>query len=718
MPPARVSPPALPYRNPIDAFVVARLKAKSLALSPPADRLTLLRRVTFDLTGLPPSPEETAAFLNDRSPQAYETVVKRLLNSPHYGERWARHWLDLARYADSEGFKSDEMRPTAWRYRDYVIRSFNSDKPYDRFIKEQLAGDELFPDDPDARIATAFCRHWADESNSRDIALRRQEILNDITDVTGATMLGLTVGCARCHNHKYDPISQKDYYSLQAFFAAVWARDDVSALPREQESKRLAAQREWETKTADVRSALAALERPYRAKIQIEKLHKFPDDVKAAATIPREKRTPLQWALYHKAESQIGVTDADVASAMKTAKAEDKARWTELRTELAKFDAIKPAAPPSGLGITDIGSEAPKTFRLVGGVYNQHGEEVEPAFLSAISEQRPEFHPLPSSTGRRAALAEWIASPSNPLTARVMVNRIWQHHFGRGIAPTSSDFGAAGERPTNPELLDWLANEFIKESWSVKKLQRLIVTSETYKQSAAYSATAARVDPENTLLWRFRRQRLEGEAIRDAMLACSGRLNPAIGGPAVMAELPSAVTTRGYWKSNSDPAEQGRRSIYVFVKRNLRYPLFEAFDFPDTHEPCARRQVTTTAPQALLLLNDETVLKFADEFADRVAREAGPERDKQVDRAYLIAYGRPATYGERQSALAFLSREERVIKDSPPKPAPASSVVAAKEGAKPAQTATAAPTPPSVERLALADFCHALFNSNEFSYIE
>jgi hypothetical protein len=299
-----------------------------------------------------------------------------------------------------------------------------------------------------------------------------------------------------------------------------------------------------------------------------------------------------------------------------------------------------------------------------------------------------------------------------------MVNRVWQHHFGRGIAPASSDLGASGERPTNPELLDWLANEFCKDGWSIKKLQRLIVTSETYRQSAAYSASAARVDPENTLLWRFRRQRLEGETIRDSMLACSATLNPAIGGPAVMAELPAAVTTRGYWKSTADPAEQGRRSLYVFVKRNLRYPLFEAFDFPDTHEPCARRQVTTTAPQALLLLNDETVLRLADKFADRVAKEAGPERDKQVDRAYMLAYGRPATYDEKRSALAFFSREERLIKDSPPKTAAVSPVAVPKDGSKLNADSAARPVPPSPERLALADFCHALFNSNEFCYIE
>jgi hypothetical protein len=720
-PPVRVDPPRVKQigwvRNPIDSFVLARLEAKGLRPSAPADRLTLLRRVTFDLSGLPPTPGEIAAFQSDRSPQAYETVVDRLLASPQYGERWARHWLDLVRYADSEGFKSDEMRPDAWRYRDYVIRSFNSDKTYDRFLKEQLAGDELDPDNPDARIATAFCRHWADESNVRDVMLRRQEILNDITDTTGATVLGLTVGCARCHDHKYDPIAQKDYYRLQAFFAAVWPRDDLSVLPADRQQEWERKQHAWEQKGAATRAAIAALERPYRDRLRVEKYHKFPDDVKLSADTDPEKRTPLQWILYRRAEPQIGVTDKDVETVMKSARAEDRARWTELRAELAQFDSLKPGPFPHALGITDIGAEAPKTFRLAGGVYANPAEEVEPGFPIAVTTRNPEIRPLPASTGRRSALAAWIASPDNPLTARVMVNRLWQHHFGRGIVPTSSDFGAAGERPTHPELLDWLATEFIRRGWSIKQMQRLIVTSAAYRQSAEFSAMTARVDPDNTLLWRFRRQRLTGEGIRDAMLSVSGALNLEMGGPGVMAELPAAITTRGYWKSPTDPAQQGRRSIYVFVKRNLRYPLFEAFDFPDTHEPCARRQVTTTAPQALLLLNDETTLKLARSFAARIVRETGADPGAQIERAYLLAFGRPPQYDEKRAALAFLQRQSKLLAaTSSADPAKIAGTAAASTDVHSRESHKPGAEPP--KNVALTDFCHALFNANEFCYVE
>ena len=381
-------------------------------------------------------------------------------------------------------------------------------------------------------------------------------------------MLGLTAGCARCHDHKNDPIPQRDYYRLQAFFAAVRGREDLSVLPPAQEAERLSKERIWEEKTAAIRAALAELERPYRERIETEKCHKFPDDVKLAAATEPDKRTPIQWALYRKAELQIGITDADYVAEMKKAKSADKARFAELRTELAKFDSLKPEEPPRTLGITDIGPEAPKTFRLAGGVYDKQAEEVQPGFLSAITQREPEITVRRDSTGRRSALADWIANPDNPLTARVFVNRLWQHHFGQGIVATPSDFGAAGARPSHPKLLDWLATEFVRRGWSVKQMQRLIVTSATYRQSANFNAAAARIDPEDTLLWRFGRQRLEGESIRDAMLAASGTLNSSVGGPAVMAELPAAITTRGYWKPSTDPAELGRRSIYVFVKRN------------------------------------------------------------------------------------------------------------------------------------------------------
>ncbi len=670
---ARLEPPV--EQSGLDAFLLAKLKDKGLGFSKEADKRTLIRRVSFDLSGLPPTLGETAAFLTDTKPGAYERVVERLLASPAYGERQARRWLDLARYADSEGFKGDEMRPTAWRYRDYVVRSFNSDKPYDRFVKEQLAGDELWPGDPEALLATGFSRHFPDESNARNIPLRRQEILNDITDVTGSVFLGLTVGCARCHDHKYDPVPQKDYYRLQAFFAAVRPRTDLVPLPASERVAREQALTAWEEKTRETRTALETLEKPVRERLAKGKLEKFPEDLKEAVTTPPEKRTSRQWVLVHQVNPQIEPTEGEVTGAMEKSKPEVKTPWAEL-TQVLKKD-LKPAALPTALGITDVGPDAPKTFLLTGGLYDQPGPEVTPGFLQALGGGDARFTASPTSTGRRAALANWITSPRNTLTARVMVNRLWQQHFGRGLVGTGNDFGVAGERPTHPELLDWLTERFIHDDgWSLKKLHQRIVLSMAYRQSATQNPKATKLDPENTLLWRFRRQRLEGESIRDALLAVSGQLNSKQGGPGVMAELPAGLTTTGYWKETTELTERNRRSLYLFVKRNLRYPLFEAFDFPDTHEPCARRSQTTSPLQALLLLNDTTALRLAKAFAEQVEKEAGADPVTQITQAWERAYNRPPQPDEITRAVAFLKQSN------------------------------------------LTELCHALFNTNEFLYVE
>ncbi len=670
---ARLEPPV--EQSGLDAFLLAKLKAKGLGFSKAADKRTLLRRVSFDLSGLPPTPGETTAFLADTKPGAYERVVARLLASPAYGERQARRWLDLARYADSEGFKGDEMRPTAWRYRDYVVRSFNSDKPYDRFVREQLAGDELWPGDPEALLATGFSRHFPDESNARNIPLRRQEILNDITDVTGSVFLGLTVGCARCHDHKYDPVPQKDYYRLQAFFAAVRPRTDLVPLPASERVAREQALTAWEEKTHETRTALETLEKPVRERLAKGKLEKFPDDLKEAVTTPPEKRTSRQWVLVHQVNPQIEPTEAEVTGAMDKSKPEVKTPWTELTKTLKKDP--KPAALPTALGITDVGPNAPRTFLLTGGLYDQPGSEVTPGFLQALGGGEAHCAPSPTSTGRRAALANWLTSPRNTLTARVMVNRLWQQHFGRGLVGTGNDFGVAGERPTHPELLDWLTERFIHDDgWSLKKLHQRIVLSAAYRQSATQNPKASKLDPENTLLWRFRRQRLEGESIRDALLAVSGQLNSKQGGPGVMAELPAGLTTTGYWKETTELTERNRRSLYLFVKRNLRYPLFEAFDFPDTHEPCARRSQTTSPLQALLLLNDTTALRLAKAFAEKIEKEVGADPIAQITHAWERAYNRPPQPDELTRAVAFLKQSN------------------------------------------LTELCHALFNTNEFLYVE
>ncbi|MCW3098656.1 MAG: hypothetical protein JWL77_4274, partial [Chthonomonadaceae bacterium] len=705
-------------KNPIDLFVLARLEAQGLKPAPPADRLTLLRRVTFDLTGLPSTQEAMDAFLRDTSPDAYEKVVDRLLASPSYGERWARHWLDLARYAESEGFKSDEIRPDAWRYRDYVIASLNGDKPYDRFVQEQIAGDELFPGSPEALVATGFNRHGPDESNATNLLQRRQEILNDITDTVGSSLLGLTVGCARCHNHKYDPIPQKDYYRLQAFFAAVRLQTDLPYLTPAQQEAYQTQLKTWEEKTTDVRARLANLEARAREKFFQDRKKRFAPDVQEAIETAPAKRTPLQWILYHKAMPQLELGTVDV----KSLKPDAQQAWKDCQQELQKYAALKPTLPVAS-AITDVGPEAPKTYTLAVGVYNAPREETPPGYLSILAPAPAKVRPVrPDTTGRRAALARWLTDSSNPLTARVMVNRLWQQHFGRGIVGTPSDFGAMGDRPTHPELLDWLATEFMaggpqasghvidqsasNGAWSLKKMHRLMVTSATYRQSAAYNPQAGRLDPENHLLWHYTRRRLEGEAIRDAMLSVSGALNPKMGGPSVFPELPAGITTRGNWKDTKDPQERNRRSIYVFVKRNLRYPLFAAFDMPDTHESCGRRLVTTTAPQALFLLNDTFALQSAQGFAARLLREAGADKDAQIGLAYRLAFSRPPDSEEQASALAFLERQSGMIADAAAAKQPAPWPGTLPAGVSPSQAA------------ALTDLCHALMNSHEFAYTE
>jgi hypothetical protein len=682
-------------RNPIDRLVLARLEAAGIAPGPEAGRIELLRRASLDLTGLPPAPEEIDAFLADGSAAAFERAVERLLASPRYGERWARHWLDLARFAESEGFKSDEVRPHAWRYRDYVIRSFNEDKPYDRFLKEQIAGDELWPEDPEARIATGFNRHYPDESNARNLMQRRQEILDDITDTTGAVFLGLTYGCARCHDHKFDPIPQADYYRFQAFFANLRAKDDIVLAPAEEVEEHGRKLALWEEATRSIREALAAIEEPQRRAIIEERLEKYPEEIQVAVARPPAERTPSEWLMYYKAEPYLNPETGEVAGALK---GEAKKRWEELRKELERFASLYPGELPRGIGMQDAGPLAPQTSVLAVGIYDAPMEEVEPGFLTILATGPARISPLPErgSTGRRAALAEWLASPENPLTARVLANRIWHYHFGRGIVATPSDFGSMGEAPTHPELLDWLAGELIDSGWSVKALHRLILGSATYRQSSRYRAEAAAVDPENRLLWRFPRRRLEAEVIRDAALEVSGLLNPKGGGPSVFPELPPGMPPGG-WRVSKDPAERQRRSIYIFVRRNQRYPLLDVLDLPDTHESCGRRHVTTTAPQALFLLNSELSLEWARSFAGRVQARAGACREARIREAYRLAYSRPPRPEEMRLAEEFFERQAEAV---------AETFAAAAAGGE------------SAEDAVLADFCHVLLNSNEFVYLE
>ena len=695
-------------RNEIDAFILAKLEDKKIRPGTPADKITLIRRATLDLTGLPPAADEVQAFLNDKSPQAFEKVVDRLLASPRYGERWGRHWLDLARYADTAGFKADETRPNLWRYRDYVIEAMNQDKPYDRFIREQIAGDELYPGDPTAKIATGFNRPWPDESNLANPILRRQEILNDITDTVGSVFLGLTYGCARCHDHKFDAILHRDYYRLQAFFANVRNEDSLSLYAGEEAKTYQNQQAAWEAQTRETRAAMEEILAPVR----IEKIKvtagMYPKEAQEALLVSPENRTPMQWQMYYRGKDRVTPTDDALA---KTLKGEAKERYEALAKELAKYDSLKPATPPAAQGMIDAGREAPSTHVLQTGIYDAPIYEVEPGFLT-ILDPAPAKIVAPegmNSTGRRSVLANWLADPQNPLTARVMVNRIWHYHFGRGIVGTPSDFGMMGDRPTHKELLDYLAATFVENGWSMKKMHRLIMLSSAYRQSSAYQEESAQADPGNKLLWRFDRRRLEGEVIRDSMLFASGRLNLKMGGPGVFPPLPPGVSQPrsrySAWDTDKDPAESNRRSVYIFVKRNLRYPMFEAFDFPDTHESCARRYNTVTPTQSLALMNDGLVLEWSRALAGRVLNDGGLPVELQVDRAYRIVHHRAPTAPERQTILEFLQSQAAILGEQ----------LARNENVPVPDT-----LPPGVDKAhaaAFVDFCHTLLNSNEFLYL-
>ena len=710
----KVIRPELPEakQHPIDSLVAAKLVEKGLEMAPRADKITLIRRAYFDLIGMPPTPEEVEAFLNDDSPKAFETVIDRLLDSPHYGERWARHWLDLARYAESEGFKSDETRPNAWRYRDYVINAFNEDKPYDRFVREQIAGDELWPDDHWARVATAFNRNYPDETNAANLWLRRQEILQDITDVVGQTFLGMTYGCAKCHDHKFDPILQADYYRLQAFFANSKANDNIVMWPEDkvaEHGKKLAA---WEESTQGIRDEMESMVAPKRKAIIDERFYRYHPDIQEQLKRPKEEQTPFERQMYAKFRWQMEFVTREKSLVAKLSD-EEKERYEALRQELKSFEHMHPGEIPVGVGMRDLGKQAPPTHILTVANYAAPAEEVQPGFLSILDPAPAKYAPPEGleSTGRRTALANWLASPENPLTGRVMANRIWQHHFGRGIVATPSDFGLMGERPTHPELLDWLTDEFVRTGWSMKKMHRLIMTSETYQQSSDFREASNEKDPFNRLLWRYPPRRLEGEVIRDSALKVARLLNPAIGGKSVFPPLPRHMPEpRGGWEMSEDAADQNRRSVYVFVRRNARYPMLQVYDMPDTHATCARREVTMTAPQALAYLNSDQTMSWAQSFAGRVVDEAGSDQNAQIEQAYRIAYSRSPDGWEKDSSLTFLDRHAKIIADREAEEAPDG------EPAKLALPTVMAENLKPAQAAALVDFCHSILNSNEFVF--
>jgi hypothetical protein len=615
-------------RNPIDAFILAHLEEKGWQPAPSATPRALLRRVHLDLTGLPPTLVEQDAFVDRPDAlDALDAVAADLLARPTYGERWARHWLDVVRFAESSGYERDAAKPQAWRYRDYVIRALNDDKPFDRFVLEQIAGDELPDADADTLVATGIHRlgPWDDEP--ADPAEDRFDQLDDIVSTTSLAFLGLTMGCARCHHHKFDPLTMHDYYRMVAIFNP--------------------------------------LQRPRRDRTELD--------------LPIGTRAALQ----RQAER-----DAAIAELRKKLPKEGPGK-VEIEQQIATQRKQLPDLP-RGYFMHEPAGSLPKTHLLVRGKASRPGPEVQPGFPTVLVKEQPRF-PQPQTTSlRRLTLAQWIASPNNPLTARVIVNRVWHYHFGQGLVRTPNDFGTMGQPPTHPELLDWLAGWFVDNGWSIKKLHRLIIASNTYRMSKQADADYLRADPDNRRYWRFPYRRLEAEAIRDSALAVSGQLNPKMYGPSMYPPIPRDALAGNsdlekIWKP-SEPREAARRTIYAFVKRALVVPMLEIFDLCDTTRSSEKRLTTTVAPQALNLFNGDFVQEQARHFAERLVREMGNDVDRQIVHAYRLALARPPSESERQAMRAFLQAE-------------------------------AARTPGAgADRAALVQLCRVIFNLNEFVY--
>ncbi len=631
--------------NEIDALLLDRLEKKKLSLNPVANRRELIRRAYFDLIGLPPAPEIVEAFEKDHSPDAWARLIDRLLDSPQYGERWGRHWLDVVRYAESNGYERDGAKPHAWRYRDYVIRSFNADKPYDQFVLEQLAGDELGGSfNADAIVATGYYRlHvWDDEPDSTLAA--EFDDLDDIMVTTSAAFIGLTVGCARCHDHKFDPVSQADYYQMLAFFRSI---------------------------------------NPYG-------LHHKGGGGRGTGKITR----PLASA------SEVAAWEAKQQSRLKPLREQHAGEQnSDAKKKLeAAIKTIESEAPPHGIALAVNEDPVKPTHLFHRGDVQSPRAEVQPAFLSILGGQSPgdaDRSPTTSTSGRRLALAKWVTQPGHPLTARVFVNRLWQHHFGQGLVKTPNDFGRTGMKPSHPELLDYLAAEFTDGGWQIKRMHKLIMLSHAYQMSSsANRREAVAADEGNELFWRQNPRRAEAEVLRDTILSVSGSLSLKMGGPSFFPTLPKEVhatqDAAGKGWTDSPPDEQNRRSIYIFVKRALLSPLLESFDYTTTTVPVGARSVTTVAPQALMLLNDGFVQQQASRFAERLRKEAGESDAAQVKRAFALAVQRSPSKRELAAALRMLD-EQRKLTVGP--------------GSE-------------VKGVALRNYCVAMLNLNEVIYVD
>ncbi|HEX4795625.1 MAG TPA: DUF1549 and DUF1553 domain-containing protein [Humisphaera sp.] len=659
-------------RNPIDSFVLAKLEVAGLHPAPTADKLTLIRRATFDLTGLPPTLAEVDAFVADQSPDAYEKLIDRLLASPHYGEKWGRHWLDLVRYAESNSYERDNPKPNVWRYRDYVIQAFNNDKPYDQFIREQLAGDEIAGASDETRIATGFYRLgiWDDEPSDPEQA--RYDVLDDIVSTTGTVFLGLTVGCARCHDHKIDPFPQKDYYSLVAFFQNVTSfhnggpTDEFPLLGNDQDRtayEQRMQQRDQRRK--ELTANIKQIEADFRQILSGEPAGPVSEE-DAVKRIAREGSRVLG--------------------------AERFGQYRQYKQELAALQRPE-AGQAMALCVSESGRRAPQTFVLMRGNAHVQGDPVEPAFPSICgggAASIPQQAANAKTTGRRTVLANWIGSKENPLTARVIANRIWQYHFGRGIVRSASDFGMHADQPTHPQLLDWLAGELIANGWHFKALHKLIMTSDAYRMSSKPDAKELAADSQNDLLWRFDMRRLTAEEVRDSILAANGSLNLKMLGPSIYPIVPKEVlagqSRPGNGWGSSTLAEAARRSIYIHVKRSLRLPVLENFDAAETDVSCPVRFTTVQPTQALGLLNSDFINQEAVKLAARLKKEAGDETKDEVALALRLATGRSPVDAEIRRGVELI------------------------ESLKTTDGASA--------EIALKDFCLVVLNLNEFVYLD
>ncbi len=657
--PTRAEVPAVPLGgNVIDAFLDEARRARGLTAAPMAGREKLYRRLALDLTGLPPNPGELDRFLADRSTGAYEKAVDRLMATAQYGERWAQRWLDVVRYADTNGYELDLERPHAWRYRDYVVNAFNSGKPYDRFVQEQLAGDELFPGDKDALVATGFHRagpiHLV--GGNQDEEMNRQEVLTEMTSTIGAVFMGLSVGCARCHNHKFDPIPQADYYRLQAVLAATEYKD-IPIVSAEEKVRYEAEAKAFKERRGVVEKKIKEIEKPYSSAIKAEKKAKLDPEFLKALEIPKDKRTKEEERLAKEAASQIEATWDEVLARVPDAQ---KAERALLRKQLHDMDYFAPEVMPSAYAVANM-EKAPKSYVLKVGDYKKKLDEVEPAFLMVMGgEQAPR-----EIAGRRSALAKWLTSGAHPLAARVMVNRIWQFRMGTGIVATPNDFGLLGGKPSNQKLLDWMAAVFVDRKWDMRAMDKMIVMSLAYRQDTVNNLANAKIDSDNKYYWRMNKRRLEGEAIRDSVLMATGVLNPRLGGRPVKIpieqEIYDIIFTEGepdnLWPVDRNPAEHNRRTLYLLNKRTVRLPMLANFDQPDAMSSCAMRSTSTHALQALTMMNSDFMAAQAKQFSKRMAGECGADQGCRVRRAYKVTLGRAPTAVETRIAVEFFAKQ-------------------------------------------------------------